>query len=287
MSDPTTDGVPGAPPAALRGAAAADPSAAAAPNRRRVLAHTLTGPARRSPLPVLRGPGRGLRVRVGESIMRVSGRGEPAIEGKMLELIGPGDVVYDAGANIGWYSLLAARAVGPSGTVVAFEPSLANARLVQQNAAANGFSNLTVVPAALTDEDGWLGFIEHGSLMGRLEKNDSEAQARRRAQREFAGARTVVPAAALDTWLARTGQPPPTFMKIDVEGAEAGVLRGMRETLAGARPTLIVELHGTREEVASALDEAGYEHAAIEGGMPTREAPWWAHVLARPRAAGA
>ena len=212
-------------------------------------------------MPVLRGPGRGLRVAVGDSIVRVTGRGEPDIEAKMLELIGPHDVVFDAGANIGWYSLLAARVARE---VVAFEPSLANARLAQRNAAANGLSNLTVVPAALTDEDGWLPFLERGSLMGRLEKSDSQEQAERRASNSFHGAtRTVVPAASLDRWLAVTGHAPPSLMKIDVEGAELGVLRGMRHTLETARPVLIIELHGTRGEVVPILEEAGYSHEPL------------------------
>jgi len=254
--------------------------------RLRAVEHRLTQPARRSALPVLGGNGRGLRVRVGDSIMRVSGKGEPEVENAMLELLSPGGVVFDVGANIGWYSLLAARVVGPEGTVLAFEPSLENALLAQQNAAVNDLANITVIPAALTDQDGWMSFLQKGSLEGRLEKDDSDAQARRRAERgvRFKG-RTLVPIARLDTWLAQSGQPAPDVVKIDVEGAEVGVLRGMEQTLASAGPTLIVELHGTREEVADQLDVFGYEHHAIEQGLPTREAPWWAHVIARPATA--
>lgn len=251
--------------------------------RVRAVQRRLTAPARRMPLPVLVGSGRGLRVRVGESNIRVAARGEPAVEHAFLGLLSPGDVVYDVGANIGWYSLLAARRVGPQGSVVAFEPSLQNALYAHQNAIANGLANMTVVPAALTDEDGWLAFLDKGSLEGRLEKDDSEAQAQRRAQRELrVRGRTIVPVARLDSWLERTGSRPPNVVKIDVEGAEVGVLRGMRETLASAAPTLIVELHGTREEVADELDRAGYEHRSIERDLPTRQAPWWAHVIARP-----
>ncbi|HMD56068.1 MAG TPA: FkbM family methyltransferase [Solirubrobacteraceae bacterium] len=89
------------------------------------------------------------------------------------------------------------------------------------------------------------------------------------------------------SWLARTGRPSPTIVKIDVEGAEVGVPHGMEETVRRAGPTLIVELYGTREEVADQLDSFGYEHRPIERDVPTREAPWWAHILARPRAASA
>lgn len=254
--------------------------------RLRALEHRLTQPARRAALPVLRGRGRGLRVRVGDSIMRVAGRGEPEVEKAMLDLISPGDVVYDVGANIGWYSLLAARAVGPAGSVLAFEPGLENALFAQQNAELNGLSNVTVIPAALTDEDGWMSFLQRGSLEGRLEKDDSDAQAARRARGTFAvTGRTLVPIARLDTWLAESGQRPPHVVKIDVEGAEVGVLRGMEQTLRSQGPTLIIELHGTREEVLDELDGVGYEHRAIEYDGPTRQAPWWAHVLARPKAA--
>jgi FkbM family methyltransferase len=248
----------------------------------RALQHRLTQPARRTALPVLRGPGRGLRIKAGESIIRVSGRGELDVEAALLSILGSGDVFYDIGANVGWYSVLAARAVGPSGSVLAFEPSLENALLAQQNAAVNGLGNVTVVPAALTDHDGWMTFITHGSLEGHLDLQDGSGEAGREAG--SAGAdRMLVPVAALDTWLALTGQPAPTVVKIDVEGAEVGVLRGMRRTLQEARPTIIVELHGTQDLVADELDDAGYEHRPIERDVPTREAPWWVHVLARPR----
>jgi hypothetical protein len=60
------------------------------------------------------------------------------------------------------------------------------------------------------------------------------------------------------------------------------VLQGMLETLRSAKPVLIVELHGTREEVADFLDGVGYEHSPIEVDVATRQAPWWVHLLARP-----
>ncbi len=243
--------------------------------------HRLTRPLRRVALPVLAGNGRGLRVEVGESIIRVASRGEHRVERVLLDRLSPGDVVYDLGANIGWYSLLAARAVGPTGAVFAFEPELENAFHAQRNARANGFEHMTVVPAAVTDVDGWLEFQLRGSFEGRLGKIDTQSQKKvmDRPDSHFKGTQ-LVPALALDSWIAATGQPPPTLVKIDVEGAEVGVLRGMRETLASARPALIVELHATREDVADELDAAGYEHSAIESQGPSREAEWNEHLLA-------
>ncbi|HEV3047484.1 MAG TPA: FkbM family methyltransferase [Solirubrobacteraceae bacterium] len=244
----------------------------------------IRGALGRSALPVLAGYGRGLRVRVGASNIRVASPGEPVLERTVLDLLSPGDVFYDLGANIGWYSLLAARKVGPEGCVVAFEPLLRNAFYAQRNANTNRLHNITVIPAAVSDRDGWLSFFMAGSLMGRLDKDDFEGQARHRAKQDRSGGRhALVPVVALDSWLAQTGQRPPRIVKIDVEGAEVGVLKGMRETIAAVRPILIVELHGTRERLADELEAIGYEHRLIESDLPTREGgEYGLHVLAKP-----
>jgi FkbM family methyltransferase len=254
--------------------------------RARVVQKRLTRPVRRAAVPILGGAGRGLRVRFGESALtRAVARVEPQVEDTLLSLLRPGGVFYDVGANVGWYSLLAARAVGSAGRVVAFEPSVSNAALLQENIAANRFANVTTIAAAVTDRSGWATFLYGGSLEGRLDKDDCEAQSQRRAARKTPKRSSVVPIVALDSWIAETGQAPPSVVKIDVEGAEVGALRGMAGTLLSAKPALLIELHNTRAEVADLLDEIGYEHAPIESDAPTREGPWWAHVLARPLAA--
>jgi FkbM family methyltransferase len=251
--------------------------------RVRTIQKQLTRPARRAALPILGGAGRGLRVRFGDSALtRAISRVEPQVEDTLLSLLSPGDVFYDIGANVGWYSLLAARAVGSTGRVVAFEPSVSNAALLQENVAANRLTNVTTIAAAVTDQSGWATFLYGGSLEGRLSKDDCEAQAQRRAARKTPKRSWVVPILALDSWLAETAQPPPSVLKIDVEGAEVGVLRGMTQTLHTAKPALIIELHNTRTEVADMLDSVGYKHAPIESDASTREGPWWAHVLAQP-----
>jgi len=243
----------------------------------------LTRPFRHTALPIMSGVGRGLRVRFGDSALtRAVSRVEPQVEDALLALLGPGDTFYDIGANMGWYSLLAARVVGSSGKVVAFEPMVSNAALLQANVATNRLANVTTITAAVTDQDGWATFLYGGSLEGRLSKDDCEAQAERRARRKTPQRSSIVPIVALDSLLAATELEPPSVIKIDVEGAEAGVLRGMSETLRSLKPTLIIELHNTRTEVADLLDSFGYEHAPIESAESTREGPWWAHVLARP-----
>src|SRR5262249_33960355 len=70
----------------------------------------------------------------------------------------PGDVVFDVGANIGFFSTLLSQLVGPSGRVLAFEPEPENLALLRANLAANGGHNVTVVPCAAGAGAGLAGF---------------------------------------------------------------------------------------------------------------------------------
>jgi FkbM family methyltransferase len=198
--------------------------------------------------------------------MRVVSSVEPDVETAFLTLIKPGDTVFDVGANIGWFSLLAARQTGPRGRVIAFEPLAANVAYVEANARTNGLRNIVTVPVAVADRDGMAAFSPANSLQGKL----SDA------------GQASVPVVTLDSWLATNAEQPPHVVKIDVEDAEERVLRGMREILRTARPSLIIELHGTNAVIADVLDDAGYRHSPLEVADPTRDAPWWVHVLAVP-----
>ena len=199
-------------------------------------------------------------------MLRLVSTVESEVESALLGLLRPGDTVYDIGANIGWFSLLAARKVGPGGAVVAFEPSISNAAYCKSNAAANQLGNIAVIPAAVGDRDGWATFAADTSLKARLSDQGRER----------------VPILSLDRWLSETGQPPPQVIKMDVEGAECAALRGMGGVLREQRPTLIIELHDSNAAVAELLDAAGYRHRPIDHPGSTREAPWWVHVLAEP-----
>ena len=228
-------------------------------------AHRATLPLRRVSLPVLSGPGAGLRLSVGDStLLRVLTRIEPEVEDCMLAHLRPGDTVWDVGANIGWFALLAARRVGPMGHVVAFEPLPANAELIAHNALRNGLA-VEVVEAAVSDRPGTAPFDAHSSLSGRLASN---------------GALTVA-TGTLDGWLERFGTP--ALIKLDIEGAETDALRGARRLLAHERPVIVCECHGTNGEVSEMLRAAGYRLSTIEiPEVAPQEAPWWVHVLGVP-----
>jgi FkbM family methyltransferase len=199
---------------------------------------------------------------------------EVPVQEALRRLLGPGDVLYDVGANIGFFVLIGARLVGPGGRVVAFEPVTENVAAIRSNAELNELANIDVVERAagaarglerlLRVEDlSWSRLESRGSHPGTLESVEVE----------------VVP---IDE-LVRSGElPPPTVVKIDVEGSEVDVLRGMAETIEQHRPAIVCELHETAVEFAELMEAHGYTLENLEGKGPVREAGMTAHALAIP-----
>src|SRR6266436_706615 len=106
-------------------------------------------------VPILQGPCAGMRWIVGSST-HGCWLGSYEYEKRKLfeELVGPGDVVYDIGAHVGFYTLLASVLVGHTGRVVAFEPSPRNLAYLRRHLAMNRLNNVTVVEGAVYDHDG-------------------------------------------------------------------------------------------------------------------------------------
>jgi FkbM family methyltransferase len=174
------------------------------------------------------------------------------VQSRLAGLLGPGDVLYDVGAHAGFFSLIAARAVGPGGAVYAFEPLADHRAVIEEQLALNGFGNCTIVPAAVAAERGpaLLALREGASAEARLTSDPTGAAG---------GARLPVEAVTLDDFVA-AGHRPPDVIKIDVEGEGHGVLRGCREVLLRHRPGLLLELHDEEErrEAEAILSRAGY-----------------------------
>ncbi|MDP3859305.1 MAG: FkbM family methyltransferase [Stagnimonas sp.] len=177
------------------------------------------------------------------------------------EELGAGDVFCDIGANIGLYTLMAASRVGARGAVYAFEPHAANFQSLLRNIAANNFGGFVrPFSCALHDSEGVFDFnyqsFTAGSSMSQLgATRDGE-------EREFL---PVVREAKLSTTLDRLVQEgamrPPTHIKLDVDGNELPILRGMRQRLvASDRPrSLQVEVNQRyRDELMRFLGECGY-----------------------------
>jgi FkbM family methyltransferase len=163
--------------------------------------------------------------------------GELAI---LADVLGPGDVAVDVGANIGVHTVCMAQAVGRTGRVVAFEPQRVIHQLLCANVALNGLPNVHAVHAASGAEPGEIvvppiDYAAAGQFnFGGLELGGWEA-----------GERTpVVPVDALGLAACR-------FIKVDVEGMELAVLEGAQRTIARCRPVLYVE--NNRREASPAL----------------------------------
>lgn len=156
--------------------------------------------------------------------------------------------VFDVGAHQGVVALMLAGIVGPTGQVVAVEAVAHNARVASRNAEANGFAQLAVVHAAISDAGGTLWFEDRWNG----------------AVSRVPGVGVRVEALTMDALSARYGAPDVLF--IDVEGFELHALRGAAHTLTSHQPDLYVEAHvgAGLERYGSvgdllALIPAGYE----------------------------
>jgi FkbM family methyltransferase len=175
-----------------------------------------------------------LRVNLGDWLGRhvfVTGDYEPPTARLIAALLRPGDFFVDVGANIGYFTLLAARCVGPAGRVIAFEPSPRTREELAGNIALNAASNVLIGAEALSDCEGEATFYEgpedHCGISSLRSIRDATRLVRVRTAR-------------LDDLLTpgrRVG-----LVKIDVEGAEARVVEGMIGRLESDRPDLIIEV---------------------------------------------
>lgn len=152
---------------------------------------------------------------------------EPAEVAFVCRHLQPGDVVLDVGANAGLYTVIAARAVGESGHVYAFEPDQRALALLRRNVAVNGLKNVTVIEAAVSDETGERPFAAASdtalSSLAAIQRDDQQIE----------GWRTV-PTVRLDDAIVTHDISGVRFLKIDVEGAEKLVLDGAANLLSRA-----------------------------------------------------
>lgn len=190
---------------------------------------------------------------------------EPELR-ELHRFVKAGDVFVDVGANIGLYTLKAARLVGPAGRVVAVEPGRAAAELLDANLALNRYGHVSVVRKALSDRSGeaMLHHIPAGN----------DPQAFSLLTDGSAPGAEQVETTTLDALVAQLGLPRVDCVKIDVEGAEALVIDGGRETLARWHPTIVFEANSTlilrRGDAVDAawvkLAELGYSFFRLSDG---------------------
>lgn len=221
------------------------------------------------------GLGRGLRFNTGGSIAGYAiGNSEPDLQAALELFVREGMVVYDIGANVGFFSVLLARLVGPSGQVFAFEPVPANAEQIRYNARANSFSNVQVHTVAVSDSDGVAGFrLTDFSTTGKF-----SALGPGTGHTEI-----LVPTRQLDRMVFSAEIPAPALIKLDAEGAEPAILKGAAQVLAKIRPILLIELHATNHEVADILESHKYSAHVLGSPCSPRDAEWNCRIVALPQ----
>jgi FkbM family methyltransferase len=170
-----------------------------------------------------------------ERYLYVFGTWEPSLGAFFRGHLRAGDVFVDIGANVGYFSLLAARAVGPDGQVVSFEPLPSTVAKLRRNIGANGLGNVTVLPYVASDEPGEVEmFAGPPTNLGKSGTAPVTAGA-------SAGLVTRVVAADA---VPRELWPRIRAIKVDVEGDELRVVRGLAPLLASLSPgaAVVVEV---------------------------------------------
>ena len=237
----------------------------------------------RRPWTIESGVGAGLKLTYPQNLEFISGTSELPVQRALAGRVRPGDVVYDIGANVGFFTIIAAKLVGATGAVCAFEPVAENATTIRQNARLNQLDHVQLFEVAVGKDSGTAELLltdwDGGSTLSSSSVKPTEPVSRR-----------TVPVVALDAFMASGNLPPPDFIKIDVEGVELEVLQGMSATLARGKAALLYEIDdGNRaaferrwQEVDDYVARFGYTIQRLESSY-TNEHWCVGHSLAIPR----
>jgi len=186
---------------------------------------------------------------------------EYALFEEFAEELAAGDVFYDVGAHLGWHAVVAA-AVGPAVTVEAFEPHPTVAARLREVVTATGH-DIRVHEVALDETNGTAEFTGEPTPAARLST----------AQPGGLDSTIEVETATGDRLVDENTIEPPDVVKIDAEGADAAVLRGLEDTIAAHEPRIIYcEVHLDGEEVRELLSAAGYEYEPVFSSRPVLRA---------------
>lgn len=207
---------------------------------------------------------------------------EPELQAAVRTLVQPGMTVYDVGANIGYVTLLLARAVGAQGKVFSFEALPANLERLHRNLDLNDLTErVQVVGSAVVEAERPVHFLigpSHG--MGKAQGSAG--------RQEYTYPHSIqVPGISLDIFCSN-GNPPPQIIKMDIEGGEVLALPGMRAVLRQDRPVLLMELHGPESAQAAweMLIQCGYQICQMLPGFPAvaslASLGWKSYLVAFP-----
>jgi FkbM family methyltransferase len=203
---------------------------------------------------VRKGPAQGLWLQLNPRTGGIyfEGGGEIAVQEALQQYVKRDMTFYDIGANIGFFSLLAAKLVRSEGRVTAFEADPEIAARLRENVARNQFLNIGVEERAVWSEP-------RAVFFARTDPATSPDRGLGRVVDSRAMDTIEVEAITLDEY-ARI-HPPPDFLKCDVEGAEVEVFRGAQRLLQERRPGIICEMHSkeNRDFLLEMFSQFGYD----------------------------
>ena len=196
-------------------------------------------------MPIRAGALKGKRWHITTRSRFLLGTYEPAQTCLFQQTVKAGDVVYDIGAHVGYYTVLASVLVGNRGQVVAFEPVPTNLYYLRRHVQMNRCDNVTVIEACVAEASGTSKFQTMGTGSGHIAENG----------------KLMVRTVTLDELVQRGTIAAPDCIKIDVEGAEYLVLQGGKSVIARTHPTIFLSLHGdqVRKQCYEFLTACGYD----------------------------
>lgn len=207
-------------------------------------------------------------------------RVDPILYEMAEELVQPGSVVWDVGANVGLFSYCAAARSGTSGFVLAIEPDVMLVHLMMQSCQElprERCAKVEVLCASVSDSCrvSMLEIAQRARASNHLIGAAGSTQA--------TGTRSVQPTVSLTLDSLLEHAPAPSVLKIDVETHEVQVLQGATRLLREARPKIWCEVsHENSAAVTKILHEAGYELSGAQTRPHPRIERAWFHTLAVP-----
>jgi FkbM family methyltransferase len=201
----------------------------------------------------------------------VTGQFEPAFIDALAAYAQAGGVLYDIGAHIGIISC-AWRHLG-GGQVVGFEPNPTNLGVAKTNILANGGDVTHLIGIAVSDRHGRFGLQVDNADFGQSSKGVLILSERRD---QDPTAMIEVNVETLDGYRDTKSIPPPSLIKIDVEGTEAAVLRGATRTIQAFRPKIIIETHSLAAAIdtANILKPLNYSPTVLDAEAPVPHVLW-------------
>ena len=195
----------------------------------------------------------------------LEGMWDPCLTNFIESNLKPGNVFIDIGAHVGYFTLLAANKVGDSGKVLAVEPNPFALKDLQQHVERSDLKNVVIEHSACGESNGVVNLFLH------TESNTSMASLSN--SNASGGSSVEVPCQPLDQLFEKHALKKADLIKVDVEGAELSVLRGMRNVMLEFSPMIVLELEpdllksfGTsKEQVLEFFAECGYFVESLGG----------------------